>query len=373
MNVCHNRESLHRNLSEAASVSPMHPVVITKFISSASEIDIDAVAHKGKLLIHAVSEHVENAGVHSGDATLILPPRDIDVKTMERLKEIAQKVAKAFEITGPFNMQIIKKDVPGEQPQLKVIECNLRASRSFPFVSKVLGTNFIEVATHALCDHEVPKPVDVMAIKKDYQAVKVPQFSWTRLAGADPFLGVEMASTGEVACFGKDKYEAYWSAIQSTQNFRIPKPGSGILIGKDQYTNEDDFYSVAQMLYKDLGHPIFTSSQKVTDDLAKRNIKATTLKLPEQNKRALQQTFQNNHIDFVFNLASLRASDTNDENYLARRSAVDFGIPLVNDSKCARLFVESFKRKRQELGSLSAGEYPGEVKSWSEFIGGRYC
>jgi len=291
---------------------------------------------------------------------------------MSRLKEIAIKVAEAFEITGPFNMQIIKKDAPGEDPELKVIECNLRASRSFPFVSKVLGKNFIEVATHALCDYQVPEPIDIMAVKKDYQAVKVPQFSWTRLQGADPFLGVEMASTGEVACFGKDKYEAYWSAIQSTQNFRVPKPGSGILLGKDQYTKEEDFYSVANTLSKDLGHPLFTTSQDVTDDLAKHNIKAQTLILPE-NKRALQQTFQNNHIDFVFNLASLRASNVNDGNYIARRSAVDFGIPLVNDSKCAKLFVESIKRKRQELGSLSAGEYPGEVKSWSEFIGGRFC
>ncbi|CAG8496260.1 3840_t:CDS:2, partial [Acaulospora colombiana] len=360
MNVCHTHEALHKNLLEATSVSPLHPVVITKFISPAAEIDVDAVAHKGKLLIHAVSEHVENAGVHSGDATLVLPPRDIDDETMARLKEIAQKVASAFEITGPFNMQVIKKDVPGGQPQLKVIECNLRASRSFPFVSKVLGTNFIDVATHALCDHEVPVPVDVMAEKKDYQAVKVPQFSWTRLQGADPFLGVEMASTGEVACFGKDKYEAYWSAIQSTQNFRVPKIGSGILIGKDEYTNDDDFYAVAHTLSKDLGHPLYTSSEKVTEYLAQRNIKATTLTLPEQNKRALQQLFQNNKIDFVFNLASLRASTVADENYIARRSAVDFGIPLINDSKCARLFVESVKRKRQELGSLSNGEYPGE-------------
>ncbi|CAG8458888.1 16542_t:CDS:2, partial [Acaulospora morrowiae] len=373
MNVCHNREALHKNLFEATSVSPEHPVVISKFIHGADEIDVDAVAHKGKLLIHAVSEHVENAGVHSGDATLVLPPRDIDEKTMARLKEVAEKVASAFEITGPFNMQIIKKDVPGGEPLLKVIECNLRASRSFPFVSKVLGTNFIDVATHALADYKVPKPVDVMIEKKDYQAVKVPQFSWTRLAGADPFLGVEMASTGEVACFGKDKYEAYWSAIQSTQNFRVPEIGSGILLGRDEFTDEDDFYAVAHTLSKDLGHPLYTNSETVTKYLSRRNIQATTLTLPEQNKRALQQVFQENKIDFVFNLASIRANTVTDENYIARRSAVDFGIPLINDAKCARLFVESVKRKRQELGSLSVGEHPAEVRSWSEFVGGRYC
>ncbi|CAI2167507.1 17538_t:CDS:2 [Funneliformis geosporum] len=372
MNVCYTREFLHKNLVEATNVSPLHPVVITKFISPAAEIDIDAVAHKGKLLVHAVSEHVENAGVHSGDATLVLPPRDINDHTMARLKEIAEKVAKAFEITGPFNMQIIKKDNPNGESELKVIECNLRASRSFPFVSKVLGRDFIDTATKALCDRDVPEPVDLMVEKKDYQAVKVPQFSWTRLQGADPFLGVEMASTGEVACFGKDKYEAYWSAIQSTQNFRVPKPGSGILIGKDDRTDQEDFLAVARTLSKDLRHPIYTSSPKVTEFLAKHNIEATTLSLPVQNKRELQQVFQNNKIDFVFNLAQLRASVITDENYIARRSAVDFGIPLVNDSKCARLFVEAVKRKRQELGSLN-GDIPAEVKSWSEFVGGRYC
>src|SRR5262249_23480795 len=155
--------------------------------------------------VHAVSEHVEQAGVHSGDATLVLPPANLDETTMDRVKVIAEKVAKAWNITGPFNMQIIKADSPdGGLPALKVIECNLRASRSFPFVSKVLGVTFIDIATKALVNKDVPEPVDLMAVKRDYLATKVPQFSWTRLAGADPYLGVEMASTGEVACFGKD-------------------------------------------------------------------------------------------------------------------------------------------------------------------------
>ncbi|CAJ0911537.1 14190_t:CDS:2 [Entrophospora sp. SA101] len=373
MNVCHSHEALHRNLSEATSVSPLHPVVITKFILGASEIDVDAVAYKGNLLVHAVSEHVENAGVHSGDATLVLPPRDINEETMENLKVIAQKVAKAFEITGPFNMQIIKKDEPDGEVELKVIECNLRASRSFPFVSKVLGVNFIDVATRALCDENVPEPVDLMKEKRDYQAVKVPQFSWTRLQGADPFLGVEMASTGEVACFGKDKYEAYWSAIQSTQNFRVPELGSGILIGRDELTNDEDFFTVAYTLSKDLDHPLYTSSQQVTDWLNKRDIHAKTLSLPVDDKKELQKAFKDNKIDFVFNLAQLRAPTINDENYIERRSAVDFGIPLVNDSKCAKLFVEALKRKRIEFSGLVDGKIPNEVKSWSDFIGGRYC
>jgi len=269
--------------------------------------------------------------------------------------------------------KLSKKDDPDGEIELKVIECNLRASRSFPFVSKVLGVNFIDLATRALCGENVPEPVDLMKIKKDYQAVKVPQFSWTRLQGADPFLGVEMASTGEVACFGKDKYEAYWSAIQSTQNFRVPKTGSGILLGKDELTNEEDFFNVAFTLSKDLNHPLYTSSQTVSDWLSKRGISATTLSLPDHDKKKLQAAFNDNKIDFVFNLAQLRASNTNDENYIERRSAVDFGIPLVNDSKCARLFVEALKRKRLESSELVEGKLPAEVKSWSEFIGGRSC
>jgi len=192
MNVVYEESALEYNLSAAASVSPLHPVVITKFIDNAQEIDVDAVAHKGKLLVHAVSEHVENAGVHSGDATLVLPPVSLTETDMARLKSIAEKVAAAFDISGPYNMQIIKKpaDGPNEEPQLKVIECNLRASRSFPFVSKVLDHNFIETAAAAIMDHDVPAPVDLMAQKRDYVSIKVAHFSWTRLGGADPFLGV---------------------------------------------------------------------------------------------------------------------------------------------------------------------------------------
>jgi carbamoyl-phosphate synthase large subunit len=192
MNVVWDASTLVHSLSAAAEISPEYPAVITKFIDGAQEIDVDAVAHKGQLLVHAVSEHVENAGVHSGDATLVLPPFSLDETDLERLKEIAVKVAAAFEISGPYNMQIIRaaSTTPGELPALKVIECNLRASRSFPFVSKVLGTNFIDVATSAIVDSGVPAPVDLMKEKRDYVAIKVPQFSWTRLAGADPFLGV---------------------------------------------------------------------------------------------------------------------------------------------------------------------------------------
>lgn len=190
MNVVYEESTLDHNLSAAASVSPLHPVVVTKFIENAQEIDVDAVAHEGKLIVHAISEHVENAGVHSGDATLVLPPFSLSEGDMERLKAIAEKVAAAFEISGPYNMQVIRSVVPDkDEAELKVIECNLRASRSFPFVSKVLGQNFIETATSAIVGQDVPEPVDLMKQKRDYSAIKVAQFSWTRLAGADPFLG----------------------------------------------------------------------------------------------------------------------------------------------------------------------------------------
>jgi carbamoyl-phosphate synthase large subunit len=196
MNVVWEEPDLEYKLSAAAAVSPKHPVVITKFIDNAQEIDVDGVAYKGNLLIHAVSEHVENAGVHSGDATLVLPPYTLDSSDMARLKEIAQKVAAALEISGPFNMQIIKKPAEGDSgPELKVIECNLRASRSFPFVSKVLGVNFIDVATAAITGVNVPEPVDLMEKQRDYTSIKVAQFSWTRLGGADPYLGVGMSFT----------------------------------------------------------------------------------------------------------------------------------------------------------------------------------
>lgn len=364
MNVAYTPEALTKNLTQATDVSPLHPVVISKFIQNAREIDVDVVAYKGQVLVHAVSEHVENAGVHSGDATLILPPRDLSKDVMMRLKEIADKVAAAFEITGPFNMQVILRG----NAELKVIECNLRASRSFPFVSKVLGVNFVEVATKALAGKDVPGPVDLMMCKAyDYQAVKVPQFSWTRLQGADPFLGVEMASTGEVACFGRDKYEAFWAAIQATQNFRMPKPGAGVLMGGDAVTDADDFVYVAKTFQHELGHPIFVPTEADAQFLMKHaNLSATVIPVAAKadNKRELYKLFKDNQIDFVMHLAKERPSHQDDEGYICRRAAVDFGIPLLNDAKVARLFADTCVRKR----SSPVTEIPSEVKCWSEFV-----
>ncbi|KAK2626707.1 hypothetical protein QTJ16_003882 [Diplocarpon rosae] len=367
MTVIRSKDELKEKLEAASNVSPDHPVVITKFIEGAEEIDVDAVSANGKLIVHAVSEHVEAAGVHSGDATLVLPPASLDQATMERVKEIAVKVAKAWSITGPFNMQIIKAADPhGGLPQLKVIECNLRASRSFPFVSKVLGLNFIDVATKALVSTNVPEPVDLMAVKRDYVATKVPQFSWTRLAGADPFLGVEMSSTGEIACFGKDLVEAYWASLQSTMNFRMPEPGEGLLFGGD--VSKSSLVTIVDYL-SPLGYKLYAAEQDVKEFLestAKNNIKVEVIEFPTEDKRALREVFQKYDIRGVFNLAQARGKTVLDVDYVMRRNAVDFGVPLFMEPKTAELFARCMSKKLPRAEGI-----PGEVRRWSDFIGGK--
>ncbi|KKK12382.1 hypothetical protein AOCH_001897 [Aspergillus ochraceoroseus] len=366
MSVIHSIDELKEKLLNASAVSPDHPVVITKFIEGAQEIDVDAVASNGKLLLHAISEHVEPAGVHSGDATLVLPPASLDKPVMSRVKEIAEKVAKAWNITGPFNMQIIKADQEGAEPELKVIECNLRASRSFPFVSKVLGTNFIDVATKALVGRDVPEPVDLMDVKRDYLATKVPQFSWTRLAGADPFLGVEMASTGEIACFGKDVVEAYWASLQSTMNFRVPEAGEGILLGGD--INNPALSQIVDYL-QPLGFKFFAASPEVQAHIqssSKDNVPVQVIEFPKKDKRALREVFQKYDIRGCFNLAKTRGKTLLDEDYVMRRNAVDFGVPLFMETKTALLFAQAMSQKLPRPDGI-----PAEVRTWSDFVGGK--
>ncbi|KAL7629367.1 carbamoyl-phosphate synthase (glutamine-hydrolyzing) cpa2 [Parahypoxylon ruwenzoriense] len=367
MTVIRSQEDLKDKLEAASNVSPDHPVVITKFIEGAEEIDVDGVAHQGNLILHAISEHVEHAGVHSGDATLILPPANLDDRTMERLKDIAQKVARAWNITGPFNMQIIKAENPvGGEPALKVIECNLRASRSFPFVSKVLGTNFIDVATKALVGKDVPDPTDLMAVKRDYLATKVPQFSWTRLAGADPFLGVEMASTGEMACFGKDLVEAYWTSLQSAMNFRVPEPGEGILFGGE--TNKPWLTKIADYLAP-LGYKFYAAEKDIKQFLestTKDKVTVEVIEFPKEDKRALREVFQKYDIRGVFNLALARAKTVMDVDYVMRRNAVDFGVPLFMEPQTAMLFAQCMNEKLPRKEGV-----PSEVRRWSEFLGGK--
>ncbi|EXJ86949.1 carbamoyl-phosphate synthase arginine-specific large chain [Capronia epimyces CBS 606.96] len=363
MSVISTHDELKDKLEHASSVSPDHPVVITKFIEGAEEIDVDAVASQGELILHAVSEHVEPAGVHSGDATLVLPPVNLEESVMARIKEIAQKVAKAWNITGPFNMQIIKADVPGEKSALKVIECNLRASRSFPFVSKVLGTNFIDTATKALVGKDVPQPQDLMAQKRDYLATKVPQFSWTRLAGADPFLGVEMSSTGEIACFGKDIVEAYWASLQATMNFRVPEPGEGILLGGS--TELPELPQIVGYL-QPLGYKLYAASEDVKRHLEKSGASIEVIEFPTTDKNELRKVFEKYDIKGVFNVAKGRGKTLLDEDYVMRRNAVDFGVPLFMEAKTALLFAQCMNAKLPRKEGI-----PPEVKSWREFTGSK--
>ncbi|KAK8168501.1 hypothetical protein IWX90DRAFT_108026 [Phyllosticta citrichinensis] len=367
MTVIRSEDELQEKLTAAADVSPDHPVVITQYIEGAKELDVDAVASNGKVLVHAVSEHVEDAGVHSGDATLVLPPVNLDQMTLNRCKEIADKVAKAWKITGPFNMQIIKADNPdGGDVALKVIECNLRASRSFPFVSKVLGTNFIDVATKALVGRDVPEPTNLMSEKRDYVATKVPQFSWTRLAGADPYLGVEMASTGEMACFGKDLVEAYWTSVQSMMNFRVPEPGEGLLFGGD--ISKPELVKIVNYLAP-LGYKLFAANPDVKNHLEKTangNVSVEVIEFPKEDKRALREVFEKYDIKGVFNLAKTRASSLVDEDYVMRRNAVDFGVPLFMEPKTAQLFAQCCSEKLPRADGI-----PNEVRKWSEFVGNK--
>lgn len=342
MSVIHSKDELRDKLTNAAAVSPDHPVVLTKFIEGAQEIDVDAVGSQGNLILHAVSEHVEAAGVHSGDATLVLPPANLDDRIMARIKEIAEKVAKAWNITGPFNMQIIKDDRADGEPALKVIECNLRASRSFPFVSKVLGTNFVDAATKALAQTDVPAPRDLMAQSRDYVATKVPQFSWTRLAGADPYLGVEMSSTGEIACFGKNVVEAYWASLQSTMNFRVPEPGEGILLGGS--TELSELPQIVEYL-KPLDFKFYAANNAVKEHLEKSGANITTIEFPVKDKNKLRQVFEKYNIKGVFNIAKARGKTLLDEDYVMRRNAGKFCLRVWKDTMLtdySRLRYSSF-------------------------------
>jgi carbamoyl-phosphate synthase / aspartate carbamoyltransferase len=261
MNVVSTCDDLANYLTQAAEVSRDHPVVISKYIEQAKEIEMDAIAKDGQMVMHYISEHVENAGVHSGDATLIHPPQDLDPQTVRQIEEATAKIGNALNVTGPFNIQFIAKN-----NEIKVIECNLRAARSFPFVSKVTGVDAIEMATKVMLNIPVESYPD-LGLPADYVGVKVPQFSFSRLTGADPILGVEMASTGEVACFGHDKYEAYLKALISTG---IVLPKKNILFSIGSYREKLEILPSVQKLSA-AGYNIFATSG-TADFLTEHNI-----------------------------------------------------------------------------------------------------
>lgn len=342
MNTVYSQHDLESYLSQAVDVSPDYPVVLTKYIENAKEIEMDAVAKDGEMVMHVVSEHVENAGVHSGDATLIVPPQDLDPETVRRIVEATAKIGKALMITGPYNIQFIAKD-----NDIKVIECNVRASRSFPFISKVVGTDLIEIATAAIMDYPFT-PYPGVKLPENYCAVKVPQFSFSRLAGADPVLGVEMASTGEVATFGRDKYEAYLKSLIST-GFKLPK--KNILFSIGSYKEKQELLpSIAKL--SQLGYKIFATAG-TADFIKEHNVPVQFLEVlkkeEDQNSEySLTEHLANNLIDLYVNLPSSnrfrRPANYMSKGYESRRMAVDYLVPLVTNVKNAKLLVEAIAR-----------------------------
>uniref|UniRef100_A0A8C1QB32 Multifunctional protein CAD n=1 Tax=Cyprinus carpio TaxID=7962 RepID=A0A8C1QB32_CYPCA len=346
MNVAYSDTDLEKYLRNAVAVSKERPVVISKFIQEAKEIDVDAVACDGVVIAIAVSEHVENAGVHSGDATLVTPPQDINQKTMERIKMIVHAIGQELQVTGPFNLQLIAKD-----DQLKVIECNVRVSRSFPFVSKTLGVDLVALATRVILGEEV-EAVGLMK-GNGIVGVKVPQFSFSRLAGADVVLGVEMTSTGEVACFGENRYEAYLKAMLST-GFKIPK--KNILLSIGSFKNKSELLPTVQTL-ESLGYNLY-ASLGTADFYTEHGVKVMAVDWPfeeesdcpnKDKQRNIMDYLEENHFDLVINLSmrnsgGRRLSSFVTKGYRTRRMAIDYSVPLIIDIKCTKLFVQALRQ-----------------------------
>lgn len=340
MNVVYGEEEMKNFLEEAALVSQEHPVVITKFIEGAREVELDAVAKDGKVLVHAITEHVEDAGVHSGDATLMLPTQTISQGALEKVKSATRKIAKAFEISGPFNTQFLVKG-----NDVMVIECNLRASRSFPFVSKTIGVDFIDVATRVMVGEDLDESqlpsLENPIIPMDYVGIKAPMFSWPRLRNADPVLRCEMASTGEVACFGPDIYSAFLKAMLST-GFKLPQ--KGILIGI-QHSFRPKFLATAHQLREE-GFKLY-ATEATSVWLNANDVPSSPVGWPSQEDEDGPPSLSNiyrlineGEIDLVVNLPNSNTKFIRD-NFLIRRMAIDHGVPLITNFQVVKLFAEA--------------------------------
>ncbi|MCH7771243.1 MAG: carbamoyl-phosphate synthase (glutamine-hydrolyzing) large subunit, partial [Bacteroidetes bacterium] len=348
MSIVLSEDELDLYLKKATELNTEHPVVISKFITDAKEIEVDAVANNGELFCYAIAEHVENAGVHSGDATIVLPPQRTYLETMRRVKLITKQIAKELEISGPFNMQFIAKD-----NDVKVIECNLRASRSFPFVSKTLKINFIDIATRLMLGEKVAK-IDKSSFDLDYVGVKASQFSFTRLKGSDPVTGVEMSSTGEVACLGDDFNEAFLKSMLSTGK-RIPR--KAVLLSTGTLKNKaellDDLVILKQMGLKFYG-------TKGTADYYKLNdLDMEILYRPFDNREPdVLSYLDDGKIDLVINIPKSSEKLELDRHYIIRRKAVDMNIPLFTNVQATKRFIKSLKQyKSEDL----------KIKSWDEY------
>lgn len=346
MNVCFSKYDLEGYLKQAATVSNEYPVTVSKFFSKAKEVELDAVAQKGSIKAAVISEHIEYAGVHSGDATIVLPARDINKETQTKMLKAGKKLAKALNITGPFNIQFLAKD-----NEIFIIEINLRASRTFPFIAKVTGINMIELFVNALFRSKIP----VQRYKPgNFVAVKVAQFSFTRLIGADPVLGVEMASTGEVACFGKDKEEAYLKGMLATGG-KIPEKGIFISLGGQQ--KKQDLLASCRMLTK-LNLPLY-ASEKTATFLSENGIKTTMLyKIHEKKSPNILDHFQSHKIDLVINIVDKHIKKDFNDDFEIRRAASDNNISLVTKAKTAEVLINALVEK---------GLIGLEVVPWSKY------
>ena len=348
MTVVFDRADLDTYLKKASKVSPEYPVVISKFILRAKEIEMDAVAKDGQIIASAIVEHVENAGVHSGDATMVLPPQKTYLGTIRKIQKTGRRIAAALDITGPFNIQFLAK--AGE---IKVIECNLRASRSFPFVSKVARVNFIELAVEAMLGRPARNRKSTLDL--DYVGVKAPQFSFSRLKGADPTLGVEMASTGEVACLGEDVHEAFLKSILSA-GFVLPK--KSILLSIGSRADKIKFLESAEVL-RDLGFTIYATEQ-TSAVLAAHGVPATLLHKVHENKSPnIMEYLTERKIEFVISIPDPERKSSFDSDYILRRTAVDFSIPLLTNLQVAELFVQAIAHKKPD---------DLQIKAWGEYV-----
>ncbi|MBP3349168.1 MAG: carbamoyl-phosphate synthase (glutamine-hydrolyzing) large subunit [Bacteroidaceae bacterium] len=349
MNVCSNNTELEMFLKLAANVSKQHPVVVSEFIQNAKEIEMDAVARDGEVLLYAISEHIEFAGVHSGDATIQFPPQKLYVETMRRIKKVAGQIAKALHISGPFNIQFLAKN-----NDIKVIECNLRASRSFPFVSKVLKINFIELATRVMMGLPVERPAK-NEFDLDYVGIKASQFSFSRLQKADPVLGVDMASTGEVGCIGDDTSEAVLKSMLSV-GYRIPE--KNILLSTGGAKQKAALLDAARTLHKK-GYNLFATGGS-HQYLNENGIPATRVYWPTEADKEPQalQMLHDKQIDFVVNIPKNLTAAELDNGYKIRRAAIDFNIPLITNARLADAFIHAFC-------SMSVDEI--QIKSWDEY------
>ncbi len=347
MNIVSNESELEKFLQLAASVSKQYPVVVSKFIEEAKEIEMDAVADNGEILAYAISEHVEFAGVHSGDATMLFPPQKVYVETTRRIKKITSQIAKELNISGPFNLQFLAKD-----NDIKVIECNVRASRSFPFVSKVLKSNLIELATKAILGQKPEKP-NKSLFDLDYIGVKAPQFSFSRLHSADPVLGVEMASTGEVGCLGESYYEAILSAMLSV-GYTIPK--KNILLSAGTVRSKTELVNSVRILLEN-DYNVYTTGSTF-EFLKNAGIQTIRLYRPNENgSPAVLDFIKNKKLDLIINIPKELTEDELEKDYLIRRNAVDGNIPLITNSRLASAFIHAFCK-------ISIDEIA--IKSWQE-------